>query len=152
MAALEANITTINQAVYGLVDNMTAFSSGLFQFYQGVNQTSQLVFGIPATFVAIWGPIASSSQGMLTSSQIDQQANATIYSMTSAFGGNQQSIGYYSAFYTFWDTGFQPKPRPGFEPDPINEVSAIGGAVNQTVSSPLLDNNTKAPSRPSPPA
>jgi len=143
VSSLASNVTTVNQAVYTLVQNMSTLSSGLFQLYQGVNQTSQLVYGVPAAFVAVWSAIyASVPPGMADFSVIDQQSNSTLYAQTGAFGGNQQSVGYYTAFYQIWDASFQSALAVNLTPLQ-REALAVNGAVSQMTSSPYLDSPTK---------
>jgi len=135
-AAIASNMTAVNQAVFALDQNLTALSSGLFQFEQGINQTAQLIYGIPSSFVTIWGSLNQSNPALA-----DSEANATIFAQTGAFGGNSESVGYYDAFYGYWDASFQSAPSLSVTQ---RESAAIAGAVGQIVSSPLLDNQTVA--------
>jgi RND superfamily putative drug exporter len=142
VASVASNVATVNRAVYSLVQNMTELSSGLFQLYQGVNQTSQLVFGIPSAFVEVWKRINDTlPPAMATPALVDQQANSTIYAETGAFGGNQQSIGYYTAFFGYWNASFTEAPKITLLQ---REAFAVDGAVAQLTGSPLLSNSTRA--------
>ena len=53
-SSLQSNIAAINSGLYTLQDNLSYFSTSLFQLQDGINQTAQLVYGIPATFVGAW--------------------------------------------------------------------------------------------------
>ena len=57
--ALAANISSINTGVYSLAQNLSSLSTNLFQTVGGINQTAQLVYGIPAAFV---GAMARNNQ------------------------------------------------------------------------------------------
>ena len=148
VSSLASNVTTVNQAVYSLVQNMTTFSSGLFQFYEGVNQTSQLVYGIPAAFVGIWNATyaylnATMPPGTVNASIVNQQANATIYAKTGTFGGDQLSMVYYAAFYGYWNASFYNALTVNLTPLQ-REATAVSGAVGNLISNSPLDNSTKA--------
>jgi len=47
-ANLKSNITTFNSGLYSLQYNLSLLSVNLFQMQDGINQTAQLVYGIPA--------------------------------------------------------------------------------------------------------
>jgi hypothetical protein len=138
-AAMASNITMVNEAVFSLEQNLSALSSGLFQVGQGINQTSQLVYGIPASFVSVWGGIVGAGETNMTAA--DEEANATLFAQTYGFGGDQMSIEYYSAFFAYWDASFQTSPT--LTPTE-REAAAVGGAVNELTSSPFIDNATDA--------
>ena len=53
-ASLQSNIITINSGLYSLQDNLSELSTNLFQLQTGINQTAQLVYGVPAAFVGVW--------------------------------------------------------------------------------------------------
>jgi RND superfamily putative drug exporter len=103
--SLQSNIVPINSGLYALQDNLTFFSISLFQLQDGINQTAQLVYGIPATFVGVWQGIIA--QGVTDPAIANLEANTTVYSLTSNFGGDAQSIGYYQAFFGAWSASFQ---------------------------------------------
>src|SRR5450759_2241986 len=89
--SLQSNIVTINSGLYTLRDNLSVLSSNLFGLQTGINQTAQLVFGVPAAFVGVWQGIIA--QGESDPAIADLQANATAYILTANFGGDPQSIG-----------------------------------------------------------
>lgn len=132
---LNSSVPGFIQGVASIASNITVLSSDLFQMEQGINQTSQLVYGIPAAFVGIW-----SEETNMTIANANQEANATIFVQTNNFGGDQQSIEYYTAFFTYWNGSFQTAPT--FTPTQ-REVAAVSEAVIQLTSSPFLDNATK---------
>ena len=57
----------------------------------------------------------------------NSEANATLYQMSDNFGGNAESIGYYTAFYQVWNSTFQ---APMNSTTPIERESI---SVNQSV-------------------
>ncbi len=89
--ALESNISSINTGVYALAQNLSSLNINLFQTVEGINQTAQLVNGIPAAFVGAWQGITS--QGVSDPDLANLQANATAYQITNNFGGDPNSIG-----------------------------------------------------------
>lgn len=139
VAALQANISMINQELYVLEQNLSSLSSNIFQLEQGLNQTAQLVYGIPSSFVQIWSGLIA--QGVTSPVEANQMANATLYQATGNLGGNIQSIQYYSAFYTLWNSTFQTLPSS------TNATQRETISVQQTVSAflanPSIDNETK---------
>ena len=66
-ASLQSNIITINSGLYSLQDNLSELSTNLFQLQTGINQTAQLIYGVPAAFVGVWQGV--SHQLMLTAIQ-----------------------------------------------------------------------------------
>jgi len=122
-----------------LNSTLPSFISGLFQMQQGINQTSQLVYGIPAAFVGIWLGIVANQTNIAIA---NQQANATIFAQTGSFGGDQQSIGYYTAFFDYWNASVQTAPTNATQLTQW-EAAAVSGAVSQITSSPSLSNVTE---------
>ena len=76
-ASLQSNIATINSGLYALQDNLSVLSTNLFQLQIGINQTAQLIYGIPAAFVGAWQGIIS--QAVTDPSLANTQANITVY-------------------------------------------------------------------------
>ena len=111
-ANLKSNITTINSGLYSLQDNLSVLSTNLFQLQDGINQTAQLVYGIPAAYVNVWQGVSQQLSAFGDTNPIDanNQANATMFNVTSNFGGNAQSIGYYTAFFNAWNASYQVLP------------------------------------------
>jgi RND superfamily putative drug exporter len=136
---LQSNIITINSGLYTLRDNLSVLSSNLYELQTGINQTAQLVFGVPAAFVGVWQGITA--QGALDPAIADIQANATIYILTANFGGDAQSIGYYTAFYSAWANSFQILPNETSIAD--REAFAIGQSVLGFLNNPQIDTQTK---------
>jgi putative drug exporter of the RND superfamily len=138
--ALQANINSINTGVYTLKGNLSFLSSNLFQTIEGINQTAQLVYGIPAAFVGAWQGITS--QGVSDPYLANLQANATAYQLTGNFGGDPNSIGYYTAFFNVWNSSFLSLPS-----NAVSVTDRESLAINQSValflSSPQLDSQTK---------
>ena len=135
---LVANISSINNGLYSLQQNLSALSINIFQLQQGINQTAQLVYGIPATFLQIWEGIVA--QGVSDPYIANQQANATLYNATGNLGGDQLSISYYRAFYNAWNSSFQTSPTTA----PVQrEGVSIQKSVGATLSDPSLTNETR---------
>lgn len=137
-ASLQSNIITINSGLFSLQDNLLLLNTNLFELQNGINQTAQLIYGVPAAFVGVWQGITA--QGVTDPTIANMQANATTYSLTSNFGSDAQSIGYYTAFYGAWATSFQALPNSTSEAD--REAFAIGQAVSGLISSSQLDAQT----------
>jgi len=138
-ASLQSNIVTINSGLFTLRDNLSVLSENLFGLQTGINQTAQLVFGVPAAFVGIWQGITA--QGVSDPTIANMQANATAYILTGNFGGDTQSIGYYTAFYSTWASSFQLLPNDTSIAD--REAFAIGQSVSGFLSNPQIDTQTK---------
>ncbi len=136
--SLQSNIITINSGLYSLQNNLLTLSQNLFALQNGINQTAQLIFGIPTAFVGVWQGITA--QGVTDPAIVNMQANATTYNLTSNFGGNPQSMGYYAAFYGAWATSFQVLPNSTSVAD--RETFAIGQAVSSLINSSQLDSQT----------
>ncbi len=139
VAVLASNVTTINQALYSLEENLTALNSNIFQLQSGINQTAQLVYGLPAAYVGIWSGVLSSVGN--NASLANQQANDTIYLQTNDFGGDPLSTSYYTSFFSNWNESFQSFPTL----DPVaRETASVNSTVAQFLSNPSLDNSTAA--------
>jgi len=138
-ASLQSNINTINSGLYALRDNLSVLNTNLFALQIGINQTAQLVFGVPAAFVGIWQGITAQDES--NPAIANMKANATAYILTSNFGGDAQSIGYYTAFYSVWDNSFQVLPNDTSIAD--REAFAIGQSVSGFLSNPQIDSQTK---------
>ncbi len=141
-ANLQSNITTINSGLYSLQDNLSVLSTNLFQMQDGINQTAQLVYGIPAAYVNVWQGVSQQLSAFGDTNPIDAniQANATMFSVTSNFGGNAQSIGYYTAFFNAWNASYQVLPNSTSVSD--REAFAVGQAVAAFLNNPQLDTQT----------
>ena len=125
VSELSSNITQINEGLRTLEANLSSLNANLFELQNGINQTSQLIYGIPASFVQIWtGIIANGTNPYLANSE----ANATLYQMSNNFGGNSESIGYYTLFYQVWNGTFQSAPMNSITPIERESIS-----VNQSV-------------------
>ena len=139
---LQSNITIINSGLYSLQDNLSVLSTNLFQLQDGINQTAQLVYGIPNVYVNIWQGVSQqlAAQGIKDPYTVNAQANSTTYTVTSNFGGNAQSIGYYTAFFNAWNASYQTLPDTTSIPD--REAFAIGQAVASLLANPQIDTQT----------
>jgi putative drug exporter of the RND superfamily len=141
-ANLQSNITTINSGLYSLQDNLSVLSTNLFQMQDGINQTAQLVYGVPAAYVNVWQGVSQQLNAYGDTNPIDanNQANATMFSATSNFGGNAQSTAYYNAFFNAWNASYQALPDSTSVSD--REAFAVGQAVTAFLNNPQLDAQT----------
>lgn len=137
-ASLQSSIITINSGLFTLQDNLSVLSTNLFELQTGINQTAQLVYGVPAVFVGAWQGITA--QGVSDPSIANMQANVTAYNLTSNFGGDVQSIGYYTAFFNAWTSSFQTLPNDTSVAD--REAFAINQSVSAFLSNAQLDAQT----------
>ncbi len=126
---LSSSVPSLVPQVASLEQNLSALSMGLFQLEAGINQTAQLVYGVPAAFVQTWQGVVS--QGVSDPYVANVEANATLFNMTDSFGGSAESIGYYSVFFSAWNsTDFQ--SLPNWNSTTVIEYEAL--AINQSVS------------------
>ena len=141
-ANLKSNITTINSGLYSLQNNLSTLSTNLFQMQDGINQTAQLIYGIPAAYVNVWQGVSQQLIAFGDTNPIDanNQANATMFSVTSNFGGNAQSVGYYTAFFNAWNGSYQMIPNSTSVSD--REAFAVDQAVAAFLNNPQLDTQT----------
>ncbi len=141
-ASLQSNIITINSGLYSLQDNLLELSTNLFQLQIGINQTAQLVYGVPAAFVGVWQGVSQqfNAQGITNPYLVNAQANATTFSVTSNFGGDAESIGYYTAFFNAWNASYQALPSSTSVSD--REAFAVNQSVIAFLSNPQLDAQT----------
>ncbi len=141
-ANLQANITTINSGLYSLQGNLSLLSTNLFQMQDGINQTAQLVYGIPAAYVNVWQGVSQQLIGYGDTDPIhaNNLANDTMFTVTSNFGGNAQSIGYYTAFFNVWNASYQVLPNSTSLYD--REAFAVGQAVTAMLNNPQIDAQT----------
>ena len=138
VGSLQSNIITINSGLYSLQQNLSALSTNLFQLQAGINQTTQLIYGVPAAFVGVWQGITA--QGITDPYIVNVQANATAFEVTANFGGDAQAIAYYSAFFKIWNTTFQTLPSNTAVLD--REAFAVNQSVAAFLGSPQLDAQT----------
>ena len=138
--ALASNISYINTGIYTLAQNLSSLSTNLFQTIEGINQTAQLVYGIPTAFVGAWQEITS--QGVSDPYNANLQANTTTYQITNNFGGDPNSIGYYTAFFNVWNSSFLNLPSNSSSVLD-RETLAINQSVALFLSSPQIDNQTQ---------
>ncbi|MDA4112132.1 MAG: MMPL family transporter [Thaumarchaeota archaeon] len=139
VTSLESKLGLINSGVFTLQQNLSSLSGNLFQLEMGINQTSQLIYGIPAGFLRAWE--GAEASGITNPNQANVAANASIYQATNNFGGSQESIGYYSTFYQAWNMTFSRLPN---STTPLaREADSIKQAVSVFSSNPSLDSATK---------
>ncbi len=62
-AALQSSILQINQGLFTLTGNLTLLSQSMFQMQDGINQTAQLVWGIPAAYINVWQGVSAANAG-----------------------------------------------------------------------------------------
>ena len=142
VSSLEANVANMNTGLHVLVQNLSMLSANLFQLQQGINRTSQLVYGVPATFVQVWqGTMAQLQAQNISDPYIaNAEANSTVFALTSNFGGNSESVSYYSLFFSVWNSTFQTLPGDTAVID--RETLAVNQTVTTFVSNPSIDAQT----------
>ena len=138
VASLRQEISSANTNLHLLEQNLSSLNSGLFQLQSGINQTAQLVFGVPAVFVQTWQGITA--QGITDPYIANAEANATVLNVTSSFGGNTQSLGYYSVFLPIWNSTFQSLPNDTSVVD--REALAINQSITTFLNSGGVDQQT----------
>ncbi len=128
-AALQSSIIVINQGLFALTGNLSSLSQNLFQMQDGINQTAQLVWGIPAAYVNVWQGVSTQLTGVGDTNPYDANsaANTNTLSVTSNFGGDAESIGYYTAFFNAWNASYLALPASTSVPN--REAFAVGQAV-----------------------
>jgi RND superfamily putative drug exporter len=136
-AVLQSSVVEINQGLYSLTGNLSSLSQNLFQMQNGINQTAQLVYEIPAEFVGAWQQVMLSgvSDPIVASADTNYEFN-----VTSNFGGNVESQSYYTVFYDSWIASFQSLSSSTSASD--REAYAIGQAVNVFLTNPQLGTQT----------
>lgn len=141
-ASLQTNIAQINSGLYILQDNLSVLSSNLFQLKDGINQTAQLVYGVPTAFVGVWQGVSQqlAAQGDSDPNDANMAANATVFSVTNNFGGDPTSIGYYTAFFGAWSASYQALPASTSITD--REAFAVNQSVTAMLNSGQLDTET----------
>lgn len=138
VAGLETNVSSANRNLYSLEGNLSTLSNNIFQLEHGINQTAQLVYGIPSSFVEIWSGLTTRG---VTNPTANKMANATLYQATEDFGGSAQSIQYYSAFYMAWNSTFL--TLPGNTTSAQREAVSVQQTVGMFLTSPSISNETK---------
>ena len=139
VASLQSNLISLDTSIHHVQGNFANLSASLFQLQQGINQTAELVYGIPSGFVQIWQGIQA--QGVTNPYLANREANVTIYNQTSSFGGSNESIGYYRTFYGMWNASFAILPNSTTLAE--RESIAINQAVSSFSSSPAINSQTK---------
>ena len=141
-ASLQSNIITINSGLYTLQDNLSELSTSMFQLQDGINQTAQLIYGVPSDFVLVWQGVLQqlSTSGDTNPIDANMAANTTFLSQISDFGGNADSLGYYTAFFNAWNSSYQTLPGTTSLAD--REAYAVDQAVTAFLSNPQLDAQT----------
>jgi len=124
---LRPPLPTLITQVSNLESNITLINAELYSLEQGINQTSQLVYRIPAAFVQIWTQIWSQNESE-PYKDINVEANFT---EATNLGNNSESIGYYKTFFSAWNSTFQ---SPTSNSTTVLQRETI--AINQSV--PIL--------------
>jgi RND superfamily putative drug exporter len=138
--ALEYDLLT--PSLSSLITQVSSLASNI-TFIQGINQTSQLVYGVPATFVHVWQGVVAQlqAQNISDSYLANAEANTTVYKVTSNFSGNVESIDYYNVFFSVWNSSFQ--TLPSNTTTAVREAFAINHSVMTFLGNPQVDNQTR---------
>jgi RND superfamily putative drug exporter len=123
---LFSSLPSLVPQVASLEPEVAYANAELYSLEQGINQTAQLVYGVPAAFVQAWQGVTS--QGVSDPYAANAEANATVINMTDSFGGNANSTEYYSVFFPVWNSTFQSLPNS------TSVLDREAFAVNQSVS------------------
>ena len=138
VGTLEANISSINSNLYSLVQNLANLSSATFQLEQGVNQTAQLVYGVPSSFVGAWSGVLSSPLCNGNATCANNQANQIVAPNLSG-----EAAAYYGLFFNVWNASFLQFPNSA-DPSPLSrEQSAVNQTVTNFLSAPQVNSTTK---------
>ena len=138
VGALASNVTAMSRSLYTLQQSLSTLNSNLYLLRQGMNQTSQLVYGVPSGFVQLWGSLV---QGGATPAQADAAANQTIYAKLASEGAQgAEGLAYYQGFYGAWNSSFS--SQPGLAPL-AREALSVNETVTQFVKAPSLNSETR---------
>jgi RND superfamily putative drug exporter len=132
----------LSPQMHNLITQVSSLASNT-TFIQGINQTSQLVYGVPATFVQVWQGVVAQLQVQNISDPYlaNAEANTTVYKVTGNFSGNVELIEYYHAFFSVWNSTFQ--TLPSNTTTAVRESTAINHSVITFLSNPQVDNHTR---------
>jgi len=122
VAALNSSVGSMASGSHALFESDYLLEQGLI----GFNQTSQLVYGVPAGFVEAWSaalPGCGSSPACA-----DGVANRSV-SAGLGQGGGATTAAYYLAFYAAWNASFASSPSPTSPSPAVRERSAVEQAV-----------------------
>ena len=130
--SLESNIASLNKGMYSVQSNLSSLSTNLFQLQNGINQSAQLIYGIPSSFVQIW--MGAQAQGITNPFEANSIANSTIYKVTTGTLGGVRNLSGIPAFFKAWNSTFQTLPN---STSPLvresNAIqSAVAGALEQS--------------------
>ncbi len=139
---LSSNISTISANLYSLRGNLSLLSTSLFSLVQGVNQTSQLIYGLPGNFLLIWGSLVTTG-GVTNPFTANSIANSTVFSQSNNFNGSSESIAYFDTFFSAWNSSFISQPSIQVPPPLVREQSAINQSVQIFLSNPDLNSQEK---------
>jgi RND superfamily putative drug exporter len=117
---LKSTILTFINQTSDLQANETTLNTNLYQLQNGINQTSQLIYGIPAEFVSYWSTELATACSPNNFSCANYEANKT---MGTQLSGNIQSLGYYDLFFPNWESS----------PNYTNPLAVEQASINATV-------------------
>jgi putative drug exporter of the RND superfamily len=141
LETMQSNVTSINKELHALEQNLSSLNSNIFQLELGINQTAQIVYGLPSAFVETWKAVLSHN---VTNPYIaNYEANSSLYSQTNDFGGSAQSIGYYTTFYQAWNASFQSSPQLNVPSPSIREAAAVNATVQDFLSNDQINSQEK---------
>jgi RND superfamily putative drug exporter len=114
-----------------LAANITSLNTNLYQLQTGINQTSQLIYGVPAAFLLAWNSsLAPPCIGNITCS--NNEANAV---MLSQLSGNNQSLTYYNGFFSVWNSSAP--GLPSYSLPFLREQASINATVPNFIGNML---------------
>ena len=121
VSALASNIGSIDTGAHELLGGSYLIVQGI----RGINQTAQLVYGIPSSFVQAWSDALASCSG--SPACADAAGNQSVFPQVEM---NAQSLEYYNAFLEGWNSSFASQPSPT-SPAPLAREQAV---IDQMVS------------------
>ncbi|MGP8125840.1 MAG: MMPL family transporter [Nitrososphaerales archaeon] len=120
VSLLNSSVDSIGTGAHLLFDSDYLLEQGL----TGINQTAQLVYGLPSSFVLAWSAALPGCGGSAVCG--DRAANQTIFHEASP---SIQSSAYYQTFYSLWNASFAAQPDPANPSPTVREQTVVGQAV-----------------------
>ncbi|MDG6925292.1 MAG: MMPL family transporter [Nitrososphaerota archaeon] len=101
----------------------------------GINQSAQLVYGVPSGFVQAWSSALPSCGG---SAYCADSAVGQTYASRLASGPNPQAVAYFQTFLGYWNSSFASQPDVANPSPVVREQAAVKQAVADFAAQPQL--------------
>lgn len=138
VSGLQMSLGSLDRSMHSFQSDLSNLSSSLFQLESGINETALLVFGIPSAYVQTWDAIQGSAPSPYLA---NYEANVTLFNATHDFGGENESIGYYTVFYSAWDDSFAELSNS--TTPLLRESTAINESIAEFSRLPGVNNETR---------